>query len=332
MVDLTSSSARIYARLGQAGSALGVGLVEVAAEYDDVVVFTADMAKPAGLAKFMTTHPNRFFNTGIAEQNLVGLAAGVSNEGYSVVASAQACFLSMRCFEQVRQFSGYMGLPITYVGVAAGFGLTYFGNTHYALEDVALFRSIPGMIVVSPSDPSQAIKATQAAIKCQSPVYIRCTGVPGLRPIYNDEYEFKLGKAIIVREGSDLVVVSSGAVLVNVVAACDSIAEQTGLDIKVVDMHTVAPIDKSIIASCLGAKAIVTVEEHFITGGLGSAVAEFLAETECAPKPALYRLGVDNKFSIPGDYQYLIETNGLDVAGLVTSISDICNSHFGILN
>lgn len=327
MAKLTSSSARIYSRLGQAGSAFGVGLVEVAEERDDVVVFTADMAKPAGLAKFMTAHPNRFFNIGIAEQNLIGLAAGVANEGYSVIASAQACFLSMRCFEQVRQFSGYMGHPIIYVGVAAGFGLTYFGNTHYALEDVALFRSIPGMTVVSPSDPSQAIKAIRAAIECSSPVYIRCTGVPGLRPIYQDEYEFRLGRANIVREGSDLVVISSGAVLLNVVAACDAIANRTGLDIKVVDMHTVAPIDVSTLNSCLSAKAIITVEEHFIVGGLGSAVAEFLAETECSRMPALHRLGVDNKFSVPGDYQYLLETNGLDVAGLVASISDICKAY-----
>ena len=328
MTEINKSSSRVFARLGQSGAAFGVGLIDQAKAAENIVVLTADMAKPAGLSKFAALHPEKFYNVGIAEQNLVGVAAGLANEGFKVVASAQACFLSMRCYEQVRQYSGYMGLPVIYVGVSAGFGLTFFGNTHYALEDVSLYRSIPGMVVISPSDAGQAVKAMAAALASDDPVYIRCTGVPGLAPIYKEEFEFEIGKGITLQDGSDIAIISSGSVTRNVLAAVEVLEKIFNLSFKIIDMHTISPIDKDLLDTCLNCKILVTVEEHFIDGGLGSVVAEFLAEKHSGIKPHLLRLGVKNKFSIPGDYSYLLKANDLDSDGLVKQITDVVRRDF----
>ena len=328
MTEINKSSSRVFARLGQSGAVFGVGLIDQAEAAENIVVLTADMAKPAGLSKFSALYPERFYNVGIAEQNLVGVAAGIANEGFKVVASAQACFLSMRCYEQVRQYSGYMGLPVIYVGVSAGFGLTFFGNTHYALEDVSLYRSIPGMVVISPSDAGQAVKAMAAALASDDPVYIRCTGVPGLAPIYKEEFEFEIGKGITLRDGSDIAIISSGSVTRNVLAAVEVLEKTFNLSFKIIDMHTISPIDKDLLDTCLNCKILVTVEEHFIDGGLGSVVAEFLAEKHSGNKPHLLRLGVKNKFSIPGDYSYLLKANDLDSDGLVKQITDVVRRDF----
>ena len=321
MTEINKSSSRVFARLGQSGAAFGVGLIDQAEATENIIVLTADMAKPAGLSKFSALHPERFYNVGIAEQNLIGVAAGIANEGFKVIASAQACFLSMRCYEQVRQYSGYMGLPVVYVGVSAGFGLTFFGNTHYALEDVSLYRSIPGMIVISPSDPGQAIKAMAAALASDDPVYIRCTGVPGLAPIYKEEFEFQIGKGIMLQKGSDIAIISSGSVTGNVLKAVDELEKAFNLSFKIIDMHTISPIDKDQLDVCMDCKMIVTVEEHFIDGGLGSVVAEFIADKNITNKPPLLRLGVKNNFSVPGDYNYLLESNDLHPDGLVKNIT-----------
>ena len=328
MTEINKSSSRVFARLGQSGAAFGVGLIDQAEAAENIVVLTADMAKPAGLSKFAALHPEKFYNVGIAEQNLVGVAAGIANEGFKVIASAQACFLSMRCYEQVRQYSGYMGLPVIYVGVSAGFGLTFFGNTHYALEDVSLYRSIPGMVVISPSDAGQAVKAMAAALASDDPVYIRCTGVPGLAPIYKEEFEFEIGKGITLRDGSDIAIISAGSVTRNVLAAVEMLEKIFNFSFKIIDMHTISPIDKDLLDACLNCKILVTVEEHFIDGGLGSVVAEFLAEKHSGIKPHLLRLGVKNKFSIPGDYSYLLKANDLDSDGLVKQITDVVRRDF----
>jgi transketolase len=328
MTEINKSSSRVFARLGQSGAAFGVGLIDEAATKENIIVLSADMAKPAGLSKFSVLYPERFYNVGIAEQNLVGVSAGIANEGFQVIASAQACFLSMRCYEQVRQYSGYMGLPIIYVGVSAGFGLTFFGNTHYALEDVSLYRSIPGMVVISPSDAGQAVKAMAAALTVDVPVYIRCTGVPGLAPIYKEDFEFEIGKGIALQEGSDIAIITAGSVTRNVLKAVEELEKVFNLSFKIIDMHTISPIDKDLLDLCLDCKLLVTVEEHFIDGGLGSVVAEFLAEKYSDNKPHFLRLGVKNKFSIPGDYSYLLQANDLDSDGLVRQIRDVVRRVF----
>jgi transketolase len=238
------------------------------------------------------------------------------NEGIKTIASCQACFLSMRCFEQVRQYAGYMELPIIFVGVSSGFALTYFGNTHYALEDITLMRSIPGMNILSPSDPGQAAKAIESAIELSKPVYIRCTGIQGTKPIYSNDFDFRIGKLNILNPGKDLVVFSSGAITRNALDAVIQIKEEIGLDVKLIDVHTISPLDINTLKECMSAKLWISIEEHFTSGGLGSVLMEFLITQDGKRKPSLNRIGVNNKFTVPGDYDFLLRSHGLDKKGI----------------
>lgn len=300
-------NARAYARLGQAGSIFGMALMDNL-EGNDLKVLSADMSVVAGLDRFKRTHPEDFYNVGIAEQNLLGISAGLASEGHKVIAVAQACFITMRSFEQARQYMGYMGNNVIMVGINSGFALTFFGNTHYCIEDLTLMRSIPGMTVLSPSDAGSAVKAFEAAMKCDGPVYIRLTGSLMTPMVYKDDFEYTIGKSITLKEGTDVTVFATGTVTANVLKAAEML-EEDGIFVKVVDMHTIKPIDKDAIVESRNAKMFFTVEEHNTNGGLGSAVADVMAEVGGMPK--LVKLGVQDVFSNVGDYNYLLEQHRL---------------------
>ena len=318
MIEITRRSARFFSMLGQSGAMFGVSLIEHCNEGNEVVVISADMANPAGLGKFKKNFPEHFYNVGIAEQNLVGIAAGIASEELPVIASAQACFLSMRSFEQVRQYSGYMGIPVIYVGVSSGFALTFFGNTHYALEDISLMRNIPGMTVLAPSDAGQAAKLLEIALEQNAPCYISCTGVPSQAPFYTKDIDVSIGGSIKVIDGEDIVVFCTGSIIRNAKSAIERISKDSNITITLLDMYSLMPIDLKALADSLDAKAWVSIEEHFVTGGLGSILSEYIAGVKVPNKPFLYRLGVDNKFSSPGEYEYLLESNDLDRTGIET--------------
>ena len=323
MVDINKSTSRLYSRLGQSGAAFAIGLIEASDKREDIVALTADYEKPSGMTKFATLHSENFFNVGIAEQNLIGVAAGFSNEGFKTIASCQSCFLSMRSFEQVRQYAGYMKLPIVFVGVSSGFALTFFGNTHYSIEDISLMRSIPGMNIISPSDSGQAAKAIIAAIDICEPVYIRCTGNQNIKPIYNEDFDYKIGKSIMLNDGDDIVVFSSGAVTRNVLDAVNKIKEEKNKYIKLIDMHTISPLDEDTLKENMKAKNWVSVEEHFISGGLGTAISEYLINSKESKKPMLKKIGINNKYVTPGDYPYLLKTNNLDTESIYKTLLNI---------
>ena len=300
-------NARAYARLGQAGSIFGMALLDNV-EGNNVKVVSADMSVVAGLDRFKRTYPDDFYNVGIAEQNLLGVAAGLSSEGHKTIAVAQACFITMRSFEQARQYMGYMKNNVIMVGINSGFALTFFGNTHYCIEDLTLMRSIPGMTVLSPADAGSAVKAFEAAMKLDKPVYIRLTGSLMTPMVYKEDFEYTIGKSITLKEGKDVTVFATGTVVANVLKAAEML-EKDGVSVKVVDMHTIKPIDKEAIVASKDSKLIFTVEEHNVNGGLGSAVADVMAETGGMPK--LIKLGVQDTFSPVGDYNYLIEQHRL---------------------
>ena len=180
-------NSRAYCRLGQSGSVFGMELMEQAQNYN-FKVLSSDMSVVAGLDRFKREYPQNFYNVGIAEQNLLGVAAGLDSEGYKTIAVAQACFISMRSFEQVRQYLGYMGGKVMCVGINSGFSLTFFGNTHYAIEDIALMRSIPNMTILSPADAGEAVKAFETALKVDGPVYLRLSGSLMTPIVYNGYY------------------------------------------------------------------------------------------------------------------------------------------------
>lgn len=309
---------RVYFRLGQSGSVFGMELMEQAGNYP-FKVLSSDMSVVAGLDRFKKEYPDNFYNVGIAEQNLLGVAAGLDSEGFKTIAVAQACFISMRSFEQVRQYLGYMGGKVMCVGINSGFSLTFFGNTHYAIEDMALMRSIPNMTVLSPADAGEAVKLFDAALKVDGPVYIRFSGSLNTPIIYKEDYELKIGQAITLKEGEDIAIFATGLMVSNALKAAELLLEK-GITATVVDVHTIKPIDKDTILKNCGKKLLVSVEEHNVVGGLGTAIADVLSEQRnSAP---LLKLGVQDHFMPVGDYNYLVEQAGLTPEQIAASIEN----------
>jgi transketolase len=308
MEKITYFDVNAYAAIGQSASIFGVSLVENINLYPNIKVVTSDMALAASLDRFRILYPDCFFNVGIAEQNLIGVASGLAAEGFKSIAVAQAAFITMRCFEQVRQYLGYMKNNVILVGLKAGFLLKFFGNTHYATEDISLMRGIPGMTVLSPADAGEAVKAFEAALNINGPVYIRLTGETDGSVVYKDDFNYVIGKSNIIHEGNDITIFATGAILHQVIKAVD-LLEAKGIRTRLVDFHTIKPMDIDIINDSKRSKLFVSVEEHNIIGGLGSSISEYISGF--ADFPALVRLGVRDEFSIPGDYEYLLTQNRL---------------------
>lgn len=300
-------NARILSRLGQSGSVFGLSLMEQKKSFP-IKVLAADMSVVAGLDRYKKTFPEDFYNVGIAEQNLIGLSAGLASEGFKTIAVAQGCFISMRSFEQIRQYLGYMRHNVICVGINSGFSLTFFGNTHYALEDLNLMRAIPGMTILSPADAGEAVKAFEAALTLDSPVYIRICGSLNCPIVYKEDFNYRIGKANVLKEGEDITIFATGLMVNNTLKAAE-IIEAEGYSVKVIDMHTIKPIDRDIINLSLANKLLVSVEEHNTLGGLGTGIAEVLSETK--DSPVLLRLGVQDHFMTVGDYHYLLEQTRL---------------------
>lgn len=310
---------KLLSMAGQGGSAFGIALMELMKERNDIMVLSADMSTPAGLDKFKAAYPNHFMNVGIAEQNMIGIASGLADEGYKVICVAQACFLTMRSFELVRQYCGYMGIPIVLVGIGSGLSLQYMGATHYAVEDVALMRTISDMTVICPCDALEAIKALEFAVVCHTPVYIRMFGGTGIPPVYQEDYSFAIGKGIKLRDGKDILLIANSTMVNQSLKVAKELSEQEGIEATVINMHTVKPLDAQIIEENIeGKKLVVTIEEGQLYGGLGSAVAEYVSGLADAPR--LLRSGIQDMFPHPGSYNYLLEQCGLTVEQIKNSI------------
>lgn len=322
MIEINKLNARICSKLGQAGAAFGIALMELQKNKPDIYVLSADMSKPVGLDRFKSKYPEMFFNVGIAEQNLIGIAAGMASEGKKVIAIAQAVFISMRSCEQVRQYMGYMHSNIIAVGISSGFALTFFGNTHYATEDISIMRSVPELTILSPSDAGQSAKILSAAVDLNAPVYIRLTGVMNCPIVYDEDYDYVIGEGIQIREGTDITIFATGSMVYNSLKVAD-IFEEKNISVSVIDMHTIKPLDEEIILKNLNSKLFVSIEEHNIIGGLGSAISECLSTIY--DSPYLLSLGVKDKFSEPGDYPYLIEQNRLMPKEIVKDILERFN-------
>lgn len=295
---------RVLSRLGQNGSIFGISLIEQKEKFP-IKVVSADMSVVAGLDRFKKQFPKDFYNVGIAEQNLLGVSAGLTSEGYSTIAVAQACFITMRSFEQIRQYLGYMKNSVICVGINSGLSLTFFGNTHYAIEDISLMRNIPGLRILSPADATSAIILFEKALKSKGPTYLRLHG--GLNcPIVYNNIDFNFDKPNVLKKGDDIVIFATGSMVNTALKVTELI---TDISICVVDIHTISPIDKETIIDSKNAKLVVTLEEHSINGGIGSLVAEIFSE--CKDMPILLRLGVKDFFEKIGDYQYLLQQSRL---------------------
>ena len=309
MLEFNSINIRTWSKLGQRGSFFGSAIFDVVEKHENVLVLTADLAYLSGLERFINTYPDKFLNVGIAEQNMLGISAGLAQEGKIVFATTYATFISMRSCEQIRHYMGYMQSNIKVVGSGAGLVMTYSGNTHYTIEDISIIRAIPNIVILSPADAFEAVKVAFAAAEYRGPVYIRLTGGLNMPMVYKEDYQFEIGKAISLTEDAPVTIFATGSMVYNSLQAVKILREQ-GVEAAVVNIHTIKPLDTECIdEKKKHAKLFVSVEEHSTLGGLGAAIAEHISSTK--NQAPLFRLGIADTFRHAGDYNYLLGQNGL---------------------
>lgn len=297
----------------------GEALVELGNERDDFVVLDADLAAATQTAKFKAAHPERFYDAGIAESNLMGLAAGIATTGHVAFASTFAMFAAGRAYEQVRNSIGYPHLNVKIGATHAGISVGEDGATHQCCEDIALMRTIPGMVILNPSDDIEAKAAVKAAYEHEGPVYMRFGRLAV--PIINDrpDYKFEIGKGVTLREGKDVAIIATGLCVSESLAAAEKLAAD-GIDAKVINIHTIKPLDEElVVAAAKECGKVVTVEEHSVIGGLGSAVCETLSKK--APTP-VKNIGVQDCFGESGPAVALLEKYGLNAEGIYASVKE----------
>lgn len=308
MIEITSKNARIWSRLGPSG-ALGTAAIELAETTENVVMLTADLCFFSGLERFNTSFPEKLYNFGIAEQNMVGAAGGMAKEGLIPFATTYASFATSRCLDQVRVNMAYMKLPIKLIGLTAGFGAGILGATHMSVEDIAVMRALPNITIISPADCTEIIKCMLEVAKTNDPTYIRLTGPVNTPIVYKEDYDFVIGKAINLKEGEDVCIIATGSMVSESMAAAE-LLEEKGVSCSVINMHTIKPIDTIAIENAVKKhKLIVTVEEHSVIGGLGGAVSEYMAAV-CS-SVALEIIGIEDFFAPAGEYRYQLEYCGL---------------------
>ena len=292
--------------------AYGDALVEVAQDYPTLVVLDADLAGATKTGNFKKAYPDRFFDCGIAEGNMMSLAAGIAAAGRPVFASSFAMFAAGRAYEQVRNAIGYTHLNVKIGATHAGITVGEDGATHQCLEDVALMRAIPGMTVICPADATETKLAVRAALEMDGPVYLRL-GRYAVPVLFDENYKFEIGKGVQMRDGTDVTLIGSGLTVSECLNAAELLAAE-GISARVINMATIKPIDRDIIIrAAKETGAIVTAEDHSIVGGLGGAVAEVVTET--VPVPVV-RVGLNDVFGKSGPAGELVKLYGLDGAGI----------------
>ena len=297
----------------------GNALAELGTEHDNVVVLDADLAAATKTGVFKKTHPDRFIDCGIAESNMIGVAAGLATTGKVPFASSFAMFAAGRAFEQVRNSVGYPHLNVKIGATHAGISVGEDGATHQCNEDIALMRTIPGMVVINPADDVEARAAVRAAYEHQGPVYLRFGRLAV--PVINDrpDYKFELGKGVVLREGKDLTIIATGLPVSNCLEAAEKLAAD-GIDAKVINIHTIKPLDEElVVAAAKETGKVVTVEEHSVIGGLGSAVCDVVAEK--APAKVM-KIGVNDTFGESGPAVELIKKYGLDADSIYAKVKE----------
>lgn len=294
--------------------AYGKALAEFGAKYEKLVVLDADLANATKTDLFKKAYPDRHFDCGIAEANMTCVAAGLAASGFVPFASTFAMFASGRAFEQVRNSVGYPHLNVKIGATHAGITVGEDGASHQCNEDIALMRTIPGMVVINPSDAVEAKAAVEAAINYYGPVYLRFgrMAVPVIND--NEDYKFEIGKGIKMADGTDVTIIATGLMVEPAIRASKMLAEE-GISARVINIHTIKPLDEEIVlAAAKETGAIVTAEEHSVIGGLGSAVSEYLAGT--CPTPVV-RLGINDEFGHSGPAKELVNVYGLTAENLV---------------
>lgn len=299
----------------------GNALVELGAEHDNLIVLDADLAAATKTGVFKKAYPDRHIDCGIAECNMMGIAAGLSTTGIVPFASTFAMFAAGRAFEQVRNSIGYPHLNVKIGATHAGISVGEDGATHQCNEDIALMRTIPGMVILNPADDVEAKACVKAAYEYNGPVYLRFGRLAV--PVINDrpDYKFELGKGVVLREGKDVTIVATGLCVSSALEAAEKLAAD-GIDAKIINIHTIKPLDEELIVTAAKETGkVVTVEEHSVIGGLGSAVCDALAE-KC-PVP-VKKIGVQDVFGESGPAAALLAKYKLDGEGVYEQVKEFC--------
>ena len=287
----TERNINLWRSVGQRAT-YGLSIMELAKLDDKLVIVTSDTSTSAGLDRFKRKYPDRYFDIGIAEQNTLGVAAGLANEGLNVFVSTFAPFQTMRCLEQIKINLAYMQIPLTFVGLASGVSLGYLGYSHCCIEDLGVLRSLPNINLISPSDTLETVKAVFASAKSENSTYIRLTGDNNSQQINYEDYDFQIGKAKQIIKGKKIAIIATGTSVGESKKAIEKLSKN-GINCSLYNFHTVKPIDRKCLEQiALEYELVFTVEEHNIIGGLGSAVSEVFIQNKI--KPIQFFLGVQD--------------------------------------
>ncbi len=308
MKNFDEKNSRQWSRMGPRAM-FGQFMLDIAKKNKDLMVLSADLGRSSGLDRFKSIYPEKYLSVGISEQNLIGVAAGLAKEGLKVFVTSFAPFLSMRASEQIRMNLGYMKLPVNLVALGSGVSMGYLGNSHFGLEDVAIMRSIPNLNISCPADCGEMGKVlNDFSDNNYGPSYIRLTGVPGSPQVYKNDYSYKFGKPVILKEGKDVLILATGSMVAQSLIA-EKILNENGVNAEIINVHTLKPVSEEINEKLSLFQSIVTIEEHSIIGGLHSIIAEKIAAN--FSKANLLPISLPDKFGPTGTYKYLLEHHGL---------------------
>ena len=316
-MNFNSTDAKQWLRMGPRAM-FGQFMINIAKKNKKLIVLSADLGRSSGLARFKIEFPKQYISIGISEQNLIGVAAGLANEGFKVFVTSFAPFLSMRASEQIRMNLGYMKHKVNVVALGSGLSMGFLGNSHFGLEDIAIMRTIPNLNVTCPADCSELGKILDDyAFNDRGPSYIRLTGIPGSKNLYDKNYAYKFGKNITITKGKDILILSHGSVLGQVKLSVEAL-KKMNISAGLVNVVSLKPIDESIITLFKKYKKIVTIEEHTSVGGLGSIMTEKILKNGI--KSRLFSISLPDKFGPTGTYDYLLKYHGLDSENITKKI------------
>ena len=309
---------KLWSSLGMRAT-FGLIALDLVKKNPNLMITTSDVSTSAGLDRFRKQYPDNYVDVGIAEQNLVGVSAGLASEGFDVISTTFAPFQTLRCCEQIKVNLGYMKHKICMVGLASGLVLGNLGFTHCSIEEIGVLRSIPNISIVVPADSYELSKVLDEFAEHKNSIYIRLTAGANSKIINFNDYKFKIGKSIKIISGEDIAIIGCGNILSNCIDAAKELGTK-GINCTVINMHTIKPIDKVIIKNIAqNYRLVLTVEEHNIIGGLGSAVAEIMSEEKSNCK--LLRLGVNDFYSKGGSYEFLKNIYGLSVEKIIKTVT-----------
>ena len=312
-LNFNSADTKQWLRMGPRAM-FGQFMINIARKNKKLMVLSADLGRSSGLARFKTEFPEQYISVGISEQNLVGVAAGLADEGFKVFVTSFAPFLSMRASEQIRMNLGYMKHNVNLVALGSGLSMGFLGNSHFGLEDIAIMRTIPNLNVTCPADCSELGKVLyDYAFNDRGPSYIRLTGIPGSQNLYEKNYKYKFGKNITITKGKDILIISYGSVMGQVKQAIKTL-RKLNINAELINTTSLKPIDNSIVGLLKRYKKIITIEEHTSVGGLNSIISEKISQNRI--KTELSSISLPDKFGPTGNYDYLLKYHGLNAESI----------------